>query len=120
MTGSRPPTTRLAKPIHHTSLLPPVVPKLVIGNAANSSSSDRHSAFSFLSISSSLARKNQRNRSQAREHRHENCPGHGLAQNRALLALDAGDARAQHDVGWSDCVAIGTAGGLRGDDCLPG
>src|SRR3954447_17012232 len=116
MTGSRPPATRHAKPIHHTGLLPPVVPKLVIGNAANSSSSDRHSVFSFLSISSSSASKNQRNRPQARQHRHENCPGHGLAQNRAFLALDPGDARAQYNVGWSDSVAIGTAGGLRGDD----
>ena len=56
-TGTRPPATRLMKPIYQTRSLSAVVPQLVIGNAANSSTRARVSAFSFLSMGAPIAHR---------------------------------------------------------------
>src|SRR5262249_10505396 len=122
MTGSKPPATRLMRPSHHTRSLPAVVPQLVTGNAATSSTNAKISAFSFLSMARPplSSKNNQCDRCCARQDGDEDGPRHGDAQDRPFLAFYTGDARAQHDIGGSDRIAIGAAGRLRGDDCLFG
>src|SRR5918998_2647757 len=104
-TGNNPPRTTARRPSHHTSVLPRVVPMLMIGKARSSRTNATVSTLSFLSTMTPSA-DNECDRRDAGEHRDDDGPRHGQAQHGAFLTLDAGDAGAQHDVGRRDRVAV--------------
>src|SRR5262249_47061523 len=115
-TGSSPPAMRQSSPSHHTTAEPPVAPTLTSGNAANNSSS---ATVSVTSLSMFPPHRMRARMIVPMPVSTATMIVQGMVWRRtALLAFDAGDAGAEHDVGRGNRVAIGAAAGLRRDDRL--